>query len=269
VKRAMNIVVCIKQVPAIAEVQIDTGTGTLVRQGAAAEVNPFDLHAIEEGIRTKEKYGGKVTAISMGPPQAETALREALALGCDGAVLLSDRSFAGADTLATSYTLSEGIKKIGDFDLVICGLKTTDGGTAQVGPALAEQLDLPHLSYVSRIQSIENGRIIAERMTEEDYETNEAPLPCVLSIVREINRPRMISLRGRVMANKIPILKWDAQELKVDGKRVGLDGSPTRVIKTVSLKLAKKAELIVGNPDTQVEKLIEKFEEWKIFGRSA
>ena len=153
----MKIIVCIKQVPGTTEVDIDPETGTLMREGIEAVVNPLDLYAIEEALRLKEEFGGTIVSLSMGPPQAEQAMREALALGCDEAILLTDRIFAGADTWATAYTLACAIRKLGDYDIVLCGLKTTDGDTAQVGPELAEELGIPHVSYVGKIVNVKEG----------------------------------------------------------------------------------------------------------------
>ena len=151
----MNIVVCIKQVPDTTQVKIDPETNTLIREGVQSIINPFDMYAIEEGVRLKERFGGKTTVITMGPPQAENALREAIALGCDDAILVSDRAFAGSDTLATGYTLANAIKRTGEFDIIICGKQASDGDTAQVGPGIATQLDIPQITYVKKIEKID------------------------------------------------------------------------------------------------------------------
>ena len=263
-KDGLNIIVCIKQVPATTEVKIDPETGTLIREGVEATVNPFDTYAIEEGIRLKEKYGGKVTAISMGPPQAEDALREAIALGCDEAILLTDRAFAGADTLATAYTLSRGIRKIGSYDLVICGMKTTDGDTGQVGPGLAEELDIPHVSYVRKILSVENDKITLEKSLENGYQEVEAPLPCLITVTKEINEPRLPSFRRKLMAKRAVITSWDSTELDGDPERFGLNGSPTNVIRVFHPKPRSGGEIITGDPEMQVEKLIQKLKELRV-----
>ena len=263
-KDDLNIIVCIKQVPATTEVKIDPETGTLIREGVEATVNPFDTYAIEEGIRLKEKYGGKVTAISMGPPQAEDALREAIALGCDEAILLTDRAFAGADTLATAYTLSRGIRKIGSYDLVICGMKTTDGDTGQVGPGLAEELDIPHVSYIRKILSVENDKITLEKSLENGYQEVEAPLPCLITVTKEINEPRLPSFRRKLMAKRAVITSWDSTELDGDPERFGLNGSPTNVIRVFHPKPRSGGEIITGDPEMQVEKLIQKLKELRV-----
>ncbi|MDI6606628.1 MAG: electron transfer flavoprotein subunit beta/FixA family protein, partial [Candidatus Omnitrophota bacterium] len=215
----MNIIVCIKQVPETTEVRINPETNTLIREGVKSIINPFDMYAIEEGIRLKEKFGGKVTAITMGPPQAESALREAISMGVDEGILLCDRVFAGSDTWATSYTLSGAIKKIasrdGGFDLIVCGKQASDGDTAQVGPGISMHLDIPQVTYVKKIEKVTfssghcepltqggNGEAISkkvmrvERLMEEGYEIIEIPLPALLTVVKEINEPRLPSLKG-------------------------------------------------------------------------
>ena len=227
----MNIIVCIKQVPDTNDVKIDPETNTLVRQGVASCLNAFDAYAIEEAVRIREKHGGKVTAITMGPPQAEQVLRGAVAVGADEVILLSDREFAGADTLATSYTLSRAIRKIGAFDLILCGKQAVDGDTAQVGPGIAAQLDIPQIIFVKSIRELTPKKIVAERMTEDGFEVVEASLPCLVSVVKGINEPRMPSLRGVMMSKKAQISVWTVKDLEVDPSRIGLKGSPTYVHK--------------------------------------
>ena len=192
----MDIIVCIKQVPDTTDVRIDPMTNTLIREGVQSIINPFDMYAIEEGIQLKERFGGNVIVVTMGPPQAEAALREAISLGADEGILVSDRAFAGSDTWATSYTLAAAIKKIGGFDLIICGKQASDGDTAQVGPGIAAHLDLPQVTYVKKVENIDEKHAKVERMTEEGYEVVETPLPCLLTVVKEINEPRLPSLKG-------------------------------------------------------------------------
>ena len=192
----MNIIVCIKQVPETTEVRINPETNTLMREGVKAIINPFDMYAIEEGVRLKEKTGGKVTVLTMGPPQAETALKEAISLGADEAVLLSDRAFAGSDTWATSYTLAAGIRKLKDYDLIICGKQASDGDTAQVGPGIATHLDIPQVTYVKKIEEVKDKVIKVERMTEEGYEIIESRLPLLITVVKEINTPVCLPCAG-------------------------------------------------------------------------
>lgn len=187
----MHIIVCIKQVPGTTNVQIDPEKGTLKREGVEAIVNPFNEYAIEEAVRLKEKVGGKVTVITMGPPQAESALRQAISVGCDQAILICDRAFAGADTWATSYAISTAIKTIGDFDVIFCGKQATDGDTAQVGPSVAEMLNIPHVAYVKKLEEVSEKSIKVQRMMEDGYDLIEVPLPCLFTVVKEINTPRI------------------------------------------------------------------------------
>lgn len=251
----MNIVVCIKQVPDTTEVKIDPKTNTLIREGVASIINPFDLYAIEEGVRLKEKFGGKVTVISMGPKQVENALREAISLGADEAVLMSDRAFAGSDTLATSLALSEGIKRTG-FDVIICGKQAIDGDTAQVGPGIAAHLDIPQITYVKKIESVSDGKILAERMVEEGYEVVESTLPVLLTVVKEINEPRLPSLKGKMKAKKTEIKTITSEDLAIDKAKVGLDGSPTWVMKIFTPPKKEGGKIFEGSADEVVAKLI-------------
>ncbi len=190
----MHIVVLVKQVPDTSEVKINRETNTLIRDGVPSIINPYDMYAIEEALRLREKHRGKVTAITMGPPQAAEALKEAVALGVDEVVLLSDRSFAGADTWATSYTLSQGIKKLGDFDLIIAGKQAIDGDTAQVGPETADMLGIPFVAYIKKIEQVEGKKMVAERLMDEGYDVVETSLPALITVVKEINQPRVPSL---------------------------------------------------------------------------
>ena len=260
----MEIVVCIKQVPETAEVKIDSETGTLVREGVPSEINPLDLHAIEEGIRIKENFGGRVAVISMGPPQAEEAIRDALAIGCDDGILLTDEAFAGADTLATSHTLARGIRKLSRFDLVICGMKTTDGDTAQVGPGLAYELGVPHVAYVSKIAEIAQSHIIVEKMIEEGVEYIQCPLPCLITVVKGINEPRLPSLKLKIMARKAQIKTWGLKDLGGEVSNYGLEGSPTRVVEVFTPNPPQKGEMIEGTPNAQAEGLFKRLKELKI-----
>ncbi len=252
----MNAVVCLKQVPGTTEVKIDPRTNNLIRQGIKGVINPCDTHALEEGVRLRERCGGKVTAISMGPPQAEEALREALSLGADEAILLSDKAFAGADTLATACTLAGAIEKLEKCDIVICGRQTTDADTGQVGPELAEMLGWPFVAYVSRIEELTGERVRVQRMIEEGHEVIEAPLPAVITVVKEINTPRLPSLRGIARSRSAVIPVWTARELGVDLDRVGLSGSATRVDRVFYPARACQGEILQGEPESQVECLI-------------
>lgn len=242
----MNIIVCIKQVPNTTDVRIDPVTNTLIRDGVESVINPFDTYAIEEGVRLKERFGGKVTVITMGPPQAEKALREAISLGCDEAVLVSDRKFAGSDTWATSYTLSCAIRKAGAFDIIICGKQASDGDTAQVGPGIATHLDIPQVTYVKKIEDVSNNKARMERMMEEGYDIVETPMPCLITVVKEINAPRLPSLKGMMKSRSTQIVKWTAEDIEADSKKLGLEGSPTRVVKIFTPPPRKGGEILKG-----------------------
>lgn len=252
----MQIIVCIKQVPNTADVRIDPSTNTLIREGVESIVNPFDMYAIEESIRLREKYGGKITVISMGPMQAQDALKEAVSMGIDEAVLLSDRAFAGSDTLATSYTLANAIKKIGQFDLIICGKQASDGDTAQVGPGIAVHLDLPQITYVRKIEEVKEKYIRVERLLEEGYEVIESSLPALITVVKEINEPRLPSLKGKIKASKMTIPVWNAGEIQADTDRIGLRGSPTVVNKIFSPPKRPGGKILKGEAKQVVEELV-------------
>ncbi len=255
----MNIVVCIKQVPDTTDVQINSETNTLIREGVESIINPFDMYAIEEGLRLKERFGGKVSVITMGPPQAESALREAVSLGVDEAILLSDRLFAGSDTLATSYSLAMGIRKIGSSDVIICGKQAIDGDTAQVGPGISVWLDIPQVTYVKKIEEMKEDQakkvFRVERMVEEGFEIIEVPLPCLLTVVKEINEPRMPSLKGMMRSKKAEITKWTAADIKADEKNIGLDGSPTQVVRIFTPPPRKGGQILTGEPEEIADKL--------------
>lgn len=228
----MHIVCCIKQVPDTTQVKIDPETNTLIRAGVESICNPYDLVAAEAAVQLTERYGGKVTVISMGPPQAEAALRECLALGADEAILLSDRAFAGADTLATSYTLSRTIAKIDATDpvhLVICGKQAIDGDTAQTGPGLATWLGYTQLTYVSDITSLGDDTIRVKREVEGGCEIIEGKLPALLTVELELASPRYTSLPELVRALRQEVKVWGVKEIDTPPERVGLKGSPTSV----------------------------------------
>ncbi len=253
----MNIIVCVKQVPETTKVKINPETNTLIREGVKSIINPFDMYAIEEAIRLKERFGGKVTVITMGPPQAESALREAISMGADEAVLICDRAFAGSDTWATSFTLASAIKKIGDYNLIICGKQASDGDTAQVGPGISVHLDIPQVTYVKKIEEITDKKARVERMTEEGYEVIEAPLPLLISVVKEINEPRIPSLRGMMKAKKAEIKSLGAKDIAVDSEQVGLKGSPTQVVKIFTPVPRKGGQILQGDTADVVNKLAE------------
>jgi electron transfer flavoprotein beta subunit len=253
----MNVIVCIKQVPDTTEVKIDPVSKNLVREGVKSIINPFDMYAIEEAVRLKEKFGGKAIVLTMGPPQAEAVLREAISLGCDEAVLVSDRAFAGSDTLATGYTLSKAIEKIKDYDVIICGKQAVDGDTAQVGPGIAATLDIPQITYVRKIEEIKDKAIRAERATEEGYEIVESSLPCLLTVVKEINTPRLPSLKGKIKAKNAAIQVWKAADIGAEETRIGLKGSPTFVWTIFTPPPRPKGTIFDKEPQHNVDRLVD------------
>lgn len=259
----MKIIVLIKQVPDTMDVKIDPETNTLKREGVESIINPFDMYAIEEALRVKEKLGGaaEVIVLSMGPPQAKEALKEAISMGCDRGILVSDRKFAGSDTWATSYTLSQAIKKIEDFKLILCGKQASDGDTAQVGPGVSTHLNIPQVTYVKKIEKISADEARVERMTEEGYDIVETPLAALLTVVKEINEPRLPSLKGKMRAKKAEIPVWTAEDLCCQEDKIGLDGSPTRVLKIFTPSQRKGGEILEGEASEKVKKLAELMKE--------
>lgn len=257
-------VVCVKQVPDASEVRVDPATNNLIREGVPSIMNPYDRHAIEAAIRLREAVGGHITALSMGPPQAEEVLREAIALGVDEAVLVCDRAFAGSDTLATSYTLALAIKKLGPVDLVLCGQQSIDGETAQVGPELAEHLGFAQCSYVRALGKLAEGALEVERAAEDGYERVRLLLPAVLTVMKELNEPRLPSLKGMLRAKKAELRIWTAADLEADPSRIGQSGSPTRVVGVFAPQQEKKAQLLTGSLTEQIETLVERLQAEKI-----
>lgn len=264
----MQAIVCIKQVPDTTEVKIDPERNTLIREGVPSIINPFDTYAIEEALRWKEKLGGKVTVITMGPPQALGALKEAVAMGADEAILLSDPAFAGADTWATAYTLAAAIRKIGQFDLIFCGRQAIDGDTGQTGPGIATQLQINQLTYVCRIShlDLEQKKIEVERLVEEGREVAQSSLPCLITVVKDINQPRYPTILGIRRSQKVQIPTWTAKDLGVDLKLVGLNGSPTRVVKieTPPARQSKCQLIVAESVEQQADLLAEKLVAEKI-----
>jgi len=268
----MKVFVCIKQVPGVSEVKIDPKTNTLVREGIPSIINPHDKHAIELGISIKEEYGGEVIALSMGPPQAETALREVLSMGVDKAYLLTDRAFAGADTLATSHTLALAIKKLlKDTNaeqkyIVICGTQAIDGDTAQVGPELAEELNIPQITYVLKFRLEKDDKVIVERAfrTEEVIEI-ETKLPVLVSVVKEINDPRMPGVQGIVNAyqNK-EVFYLNADDIGADKSEIGLNGSMTEVWKIFIPKKKVDHIVLTGTNEEMVRELCNNLHDDKV-----
>jgi len=265
----MYIVVCVKMVPDTTQVKIDPVTNTLVREGVPFITNPFDTHAVEEALRLKDKYGARITAISMGPPAAESVLRRALALGIDDGVLLSDRAFGGADTLATSRVLTEAIVKLSEkesVDLIICGKQTIDGDTAQVGPGIASRLSFSQLTLVDKILEIDqkNKTIRVQRKLEDRHEVVESTLPALITVEREINLPRYPTVSGRLDAAEIKLPVWTNDVLKLDPKTIGLQGSPTQV-RRIFAPEREKGEIIPGEGEHRqqaVKTMIDKLVDW-------
>jgi electron transfer flavoprotein beta subunit len=253
----VNIVVCIKQVPGTTQVKINPETGTLIRDGVDAIVNPFDEYAIEEALRIKERIAGTVVkVITMGPPQAETALRSAIAMGADEGYLITDRAFAGSDTWATSYTLARGIKTLGEIHLIICGKQAIDGDTAQVGPGVAEMLGLPFVAWVRKVEEISERAIRVERLMEEGYDVVEMPLPGLITVVKEINTPRMASLKGKMRARGAKFALLDAKMLQTEKDKIGLTGSPTQVLRSFVPERKSGGEKMSGEVPQLVDKIV-------------
>jgi len=266
----MIVIVCIKQVPGVSEVRIDPETNTLVREGIPSIINPMDKNGIELGVSIREKYGGKVIGISMGPPQAEEALREALAMGLDEAYLLTDRAFAGADTLATSHTLSLGIKKIlnenkeNENFLIICGTQAIDGDTAQVGPALAEELGLPQITYVQDFE-LKGDRIIVERaFRSEEVVEISSPVPALISVLKELNTPRYPTMKKIVQAYEKPIYYLNHEDIHAKKEKIGLTGSQTEVWRIFVPKRKGEHIILEGNIQKMVSSLLDNLKEDKV-----
>ena len=254
----MRIVVPIKQVPETNAVKMDEATGTMIREGVEAIINPLDLFAIEIAIRLREQHGGEVLAVSMGPPKAVSALKEAIAMGCDSAVLISDKAFAGSDTWATSYVLAAAIRKLGEFDLVLCGERATDGDTGQVGPGIAAWLDLPVATYVSKVDDVAADRCRVHRLVEDGYEVLDVELPAVLTVVKEVADPRLPTLRGKQKARRAEIPTLGPKDMAVQEEYLGLKGSPTRVVRIFRPKVARQCEKVVATDEQAIEAAAEK-----------
>lgn len=255
----MNILVCMKQVPASNQVEIDPINGVLKRNGAESKINPYDLYALETALRLKVQEGGSVSVISMGPLQAEAAIRQAYAMGVDEGVLISDPRFGGADVLATSYTLSQGIRLMGEFDLILCGKQTTDGDTAQVGPEMAEWLGIPSVSNVRRILNVDGVGITVEMDMSTDIETTRLCFPCLVTVEKDIYMPRLPSYVKKQAAKDRPvrILTLDDLEDK-DERHYGLSGSPTQVQRIFPPKRSITQEFWRGSCEELAERLYEK-----------
>ncbi|MCX7884968.1 MAG: electron transfer flavoprotein subunit beta/FixA family protein [Caloramator sp.] len=238
----MNILVFIKQVPDTNEVKIDPKTGTLIREGVPSIINPDDKNALEEALKIKESKGARVTVVTMGPPQAEKALREALSMGADEAVLLTDRAFAGADTWATSLVLAKAAEKIG-YDLIFAGRQAIDGDTAQVGPEIAEHLNIPQITYVEKVEALD-GKLIVRRALEDGYEVLSVNMPCLLTCIKELNQPRYMNMYDIFTCYEKEIKVMNIKDLDIESERVGLSGSPTKVKKSFTKGPKSQGEII-------------------------
>ena len=253
----MHIIVCVKQVPDAKDVRLDPRTNTLSREGVESIMNPYDRHALEEAVAIKEKLGGKVTVLTMGPPQAESMLREAIACGADEGVLISDRAFAGADTWATSYTLAKAIQTLAPADLILCGKQAIDGDTAQVGPGLACRLAMPYATCIQKTRSVSASSIEVERMMDDGYDVLRLPLPALLTVVKDINEPRVASLKGKMKAKKATCTVLSAADIEADPHHIGLAGSPTQVVRVFSPEARGDRKIFTGTVEEQVAQLVD------------
>lgn len=253
----MKIAVLVKQVPDSDEIKMDPEKGTMIREGAGNIVNPLDLNALEAALVMRREYGGSVTVLSMGPPQADIALREALSLGADSAYLISDKLFAGADSWATSLVLSKALEKLGMFDVILAGEKATDGETGQVGPEVAAMLNIPFATYVSSMDASEEG-VTVKRTVEEGYEIQRLKFPCLLTVLNDINEPGMPTLSGKKSARRAEIKKFGEEDLGTSKEEIGLTGSPTRVVKIDRPKISRQTELYCGRElDRGIDRVVE------------
>ena len=252
----MKIVVCVKQVPATSDAKIDPETKRIVREGAKAILNPFDLYAIEEAIAVREQAGGEVIALSMGPESAKNALVEALSMGADRAILLSDRAFGGSDTWATSYALARAIATIGGVDLVICGKQAVDGDTAQVGVGIAAKLDMLQAANVWKVESISRDSITVKRMNEKGWDIVRLRYPALLTVLKDINEPRVPKLRDARLARNADIPVWKPEDIGAEDNKIGLKSSPTQVVRTAPLPARGNAtRRLEGSPEEMAKAL--------------
>jgi electron transfer flavoprotein beta subunit len=262
----MKIIVLVKQVPNTTEVKLDPKTGNLIREGIESIINPDDRHALEAAAQLKEAAEGNVTVLSMGPFQAIDAVSEALGMGADEGILLTDRAFAGADTWATSTTLGKAIETLGPFDLILCGRQAIDGDTAQIGPQVADYLKVPQVTYVIAIEEIKQKSIVVRRRLEDGYERVECDLPALLTVIGEMNTPRYPRVDRLIDAckEKAPIRVWNAADIGAQTRDLGLEGSLTHVIKTFAPKLQRQTEMIEGDARSAVHTLASKLKEKKL-----
>jgi len=266
--RPLNIIVCVKPVPDSHywdRLKLDPKTNMLSRAGIPVTISTLDKSAIEEALRIKEQVGGKVTAISMGPPNTTEVLASAYALGVDECVLLTDRAFGGADTLATAAALGTGIKKMGNYDLILFGNESLDGSTGQVGPQVGEFLDIPSVTHVEKIEIVDDNTIKVRSKIEMGYMVIDAKLPATLAIVSDINEPRIPPVFGALWATEKQTTMWSADDVNADKEKIGIGGSPTYVPKVAKIEMKRRGEVIHGNPAEIARQLIEKLREDGVF----
>lgn len=260
----MKILVCIKQVPASNKVEVDPVTGVLKRNGVDSKMNPYDLYAIETALRIREQKGGTISVVTMGPPQAEKVIREAFSMGVDEGAILSDRKFGGADVLATSYTIAQGIKKMGEFDLILCGKQTTDGDTAQVGPEVSEWLGIPSVSNVCQIREVNDKDMVIAMDMAEDIEITRIQYPCLLSVDKDIFPPRLPSYLKKQASKDRAIAMYTFADMEdQDELHYGLNGSPTQVQRIFPPEVNNSQEFWEGTGEELTDRLFDKIKELK------
>jgi len=267
--QAFHCIVLMKQVPDTDEVKMNPETGTMVREGVGTVINPLDLHAIQAALDLREQRGGTITVVSMGPPVTREALKEAISMGVDETLLLTDRHFSGADTWATAHVLAEAIRTLPPFDLILAGEKATDGETGQVGPEVAAMLDLPFSTYITRIE-VDSEGVEVERTVEEGYEMQYIPFPCLLTVLGDLNDPGMPTLSGKIKARRTEIKGWNAESMNLDPSKIGLQGSPTRVVSISYPKITRSVVKYTGKEiDQGIQAIVRRLKEMALlpFGR--
>ena len=265
----MKILVCVKQVPASNETRMDPVTNTIIREGIESILNPFDAFAVEEAVRLKERFGGHIDALSMGIPAVQGMLKRVIAVGADNGYLLSDRAFAGSDTLATARTLAAAARKIGLPDLILCGRMATDGDTAQVGPMLAENLGIPHVTDVAAIESVEESVITVRRLTDDGYQRVSVQLPALMTVLKEINIPRLPSIGGILRGETAEVTVWGREDLSLCAEESGLKGSATRVVRSCRPETKAECELLSGSLSEQAASLISRLTDNRLITKEA
>ena len=258
-----KLLVLVKQVPATENVKMNEETGTMVRTAMEAVINPLDLYAVEEAVRIKEesKEDVHISVLSMGPPMAADTVKEAIAMGCDEGFLISGKEFAGSDTWATAYALARGVTSLGEFDVILCGERATDGETGQVGPMVGTFLDFPVLTYVSGIDRIEDTKIVARRAIEGGHEVIHSTIPALVSVIKEINEPRLPTLAGKIRARQANVPVLNSKDIRAESEKLGLKGSPTRVMKMFYPTIARAGQIISAE-NTSAEQSVEQLMEF-------